>query len=63
MEGAKHPIRFELNWFPAFSYAAIPADYKEKIPENWLKALEPVRGSRPADFPEHFHLRRYHPRL
>lgn len=42
MEGAKHPIRFELNWFPAFSYVAIPADYKEKIPENWLKALEPV---------------------
>lgn len=42
MEGAVHPIRFELNWFPAFSYAVIPEEYKDEIPKNWLKSLEPV---------------------
>jgi polygalacturonase len=42
IENSYMPIRFDINWFPAFSYAVIPEDYKDKIPENWLKSLEPV---------------------
>jgi polygalacturonase len=42
IENSHMPIRFDINWFPAFSYAVIPEDYKDKIPENWLKSLEPV---------------------
>jgi len=42
MEKCEHPIRFELNWFPAYSYAVIPESYKGKIPKNWLRSLEPV---------------------
>jgi polygalacturonase len=42
IEKSHMPIRFDINWFPAFSYAVIPEDYKDKIPENWFKSLEPV---------------------
>ncbi|HKJ90278.1 MAG TPA: glycoside hydrolase family 28 protein [Oceanipulchritudo sp.] len=41
MENVRRPIRFELNWFPAYSYGQVldnPADF----PPHWQKLAEPV---------------------
>lgn len=33
---------FDFNWFPLYSYAAIPRDYEGTVPEYWPVLVEPV---------------------
>ena len=36
MENVKNPFRFDLNWFPAYSYPTIPGDIPEReITDRW----------------------------
>lgn len=33
---------FDFNWFPQYSYAAIPREYEGAVPEYWPVLVEPV---------------------
>jgi polygalacturonase len=44
MEGVKNPIKFESNWFPAYSYGEVLDDAKD-YPPHWYKLAEPVPPS------------------
>ncbi|WP_462409512.1 glycoside hydrolase family 28 protein [Neobacillus sp. Marseille-QA0830] len=35
MTDVAHPLIFELNWHPKYSYCEIPVDYKGEVPEHW----------------------------
>jgi polygalacturonase len=41
MENVRRPIRFELNWFPAYSYGEV-LDNPEDHPPHWQKLAQPV---------------------
>ncbi|MDP0498809.1 MAG: glycoside hydrolase family 28 protein [Verrucomicrobiota bacterium JB022] len=41
MENVRRPIRFELNWFPAYSYGEV-LDNPEDHPDHWQKLAQPV---------------------
>jgi polygalacturonase len=34
---------FKLNWNPQYSYAIVPQNWKEEIPEHWKVLAEPVK--------------------
>ncbi len=36
------PFRFEFDWYPAYSYSAIPEDWDGEIPERWRTLSLPV---------------------
>jgi polygalacturonase len=41
----RNPFVFQLNWYPSYSYAAIPEDFEGEIPAHWhvmAKAVEPA---------------------
>jgi len=43
MENVKNPFRFDLNWFPAFSYPTIPGDIPEgEITDRWRLLAQKV---------------------
>jgi polygalacturonase len=41
MERVKNPVKFESNWFPAYSYGEVLDDDKT-YPQHWYKLAEPV---------------------
>ena len=36
------PFRFEFDWYPAYSYSAIPEDWEGEIPQRWHTLSLPV---------------------
>jgi len=43
MDQVKYPFHFELNWYPEYSYATIPANIpRETIPARWHALTHPV---------------------
>lgn len=43
MDQVKYPFHFELNWYPEYSYATIPANIpKDMVPERWHALTHPV---------------------
>jgi hypothetical protein len=49
LDGVENPLHFELNWYPAYSYPAIPAALKDKpLPAHWAvltrRVEPPERG-------------------
>lgn len=46
MQGVSRPIEIDLNWFPSYSTARLPADTKD-VPEHWkvlTKEVPPEKG-------------------
>lgn len=41
MENVRRPVRFELNWFPAYSYGEV-LEHPEQHPPHWQKLAQPV---------------------
>lgn len=42
MTNVSRPITFQLDWFPAYSYCAVPDDYQGEIPKRWTILSQPV---------------------
>lgn len=42
MVDVQFPFSFQLNWYPSYSYAAIPEEWKGEIPAHWHVLATPV---------------------
>lgn len=42
MRGVARPFTFQFNWYPAYSYCAVPAGYTGPMPEYWAALTAPV---------------------
>ena len=43
MEGVENPLNFELNWYPAYSYATLPKGMDTNhVPAYWLTLIQKV---------------------
>lgn len=42
MLDVQFPFSFQLNWYPSYSYAAIPEDWKGEVPAHWHTLAAPV---------------------
>lgn len=42
MKNVQFPFMLQTNWYPEYSYAAIPEDYAGEVPDYWAKLLAGV---------------------